>query len=583
MALFQRAAPITPITGKQPSVQPGRWLIRGACILELLYLLLIVSSSISELPLSSTPLVPIWSQLLPPSQFPLSLIETLLMRSTWLSPLLMGLLLFGLIATYICIVLAALRMKSPQQIPRRYLYHLLGGVLLFGLTLLLMPRIFSDDVFNSMFSGRIFAVYGADPLNNAPIQFQYFDDPYLTWVTSGRTSHNIYGALWLFVAIALAVVNNIPLISLFLFKGLALLLHLLNCVLIWKILGRLAPQRRFLGTLLYGWSPLTLIELAGNGHNEGLLMCLLLLATWLCILLNERMAEQALSKNVQELPAGPSGRSPFWHRPWFLRLSMLLAISLAGSVNLIALLVAPLYIWFNLRTERSSGRIVLGFSWRLLVVLLPMLLLMLPFWRGADTFFSITSAVDMAHFVYSPINVLAAPLRSVFLAAAGPHLPPFLNPALAADATVRASATFIFILIYARRFSKIRHAQVEHNTGTPTPHDLPAPLAGFDTLLSSSAIAIFSYMLLVSGWFWPWYILWLFWLVALRRLDTLTSTILILSCSALFIYTFVGFSRTPLATYQTAVIFGIPLVYLVVVKSRERYIERTRNTDARRS
>jgi len=67
------------------------------------------------------------------------------------------------------------------------------------------------------------------------------------------------------------------------FKGLALLSHLVNCVLIWVILGKLAPARRLLGTFLYAWNPLALIELAGNGHNDGMLICLLLLATWLSV------------------------------------------------------------------------------------------------------------------------------------------------------------------------------------------------------------------------------------------------------------------------------------------------------------
>ena len=50
--------------------------------------------------------------------------------------------------------------------------------------------------------------------------------------------------------------SNVPIVSLFLFKGLALLAHLVNCVLIWGILSEIAPSRRILGTLLYAWNPL---------------------------------------------------------------------------------------------------------------------------------------------------------------------------------------------------------------------------------------------------------------------------------------------------------------------------------------
>ncbi len=74
----------------------------------------------------------------------------------------------------------------------------------------------------------------------------------------------------------------------FIFKSLAFLSHLINCVLIWTILSKLAPTRRLEGTLLYAWNPLALIELAGYGNNDGLLLFFLLLATLLIIQLKSR-------------------------------------------------------------------------------------------------------------------------------------------------------------------------------------------------------------------------------------------------------------------------------------------------------
>ena len=70
--------------------------------------------------------------------------------------------------------------------------------------------------------------------------------------------------------------------------------------------------------------PLVVIELAGSGHNEGFLLVLLLLATWLYI------------------------RYVRTHRLW-LFLSMLIVFGLAISTNLLALLLAPLYLWFDMR------------------------------------------------------------------------------------------------------------------------------------------------------------------------------------------------------------------------------------------
>src|SRR5207244_7707313 len=102
-----------------------------------------------------------------------------------------------------------------------------------------------------------------------------------------------------------------------------------------------------------------------------------------------------------------------------------------------------------------------------------------------------------------------------------------------------------------------------------------------DALLKSCGLAVFWYMVLVSGWFWPWYMLWMFWIAVLRRIDALTSAILLLSGTALFIYPFVGFTRGPIATYYTAIIFGIPLVYLTIARIREHRAERTSTTNDR--
>lgn len=568
--ISQQDASASTRTRVKQQVKPMRGLFVGACIFELCYLLLVLSSVLLDIPLSETPLVAIWPQMLSPSQFPLSALETAIIHDTWLSPAILGLIILSLISTYIFIITRAMRVQQQAQLPRRTLYLLLGGALLFGLTLLVQPRIFSDDVFNSIFSGRILAIYHADPLNTMPKQFAVLKDPYLTWVISGYSTRNIYGPLWLCIASLLTSISNNPLISLFLFKGFMLLIHLINCALIWLILGKLAPQRRLLGTLLYAWSPLALIELASSGHNDGLLICLFLVATWLYIL----QIQQAQNATSQ------SGRLAFLRAPWFLHLCVLFVFSLAISVSLITLLIAPLYVWFDLRAEKNSLRLFLDFGWQLLFMLAPAMLIMLPFWRGAQTFFDITSAVDLSQFGYAPISILAAPLRSLFLHAAGTKIPGFLQPASAADMTVRASAIFIFILIYANLCGKLRRENLTSRlTGKLSTSDQQTSMPELDMLLGSCAIAVFCYMTLVSGWFWPWYILWILWLVALRRFDTFTSMILLLSGTALLIYTVVGFTRTPLVTYQSALIFGIPLVYLLVVKNRQKQAERTLKPD----
>jgi len=515
------------------------------CVFELCYLLLVALAPLPGLRLSDSPLSSEWTWTLFPSRILSAVLQPLMTPSSraWLPSLLLGMLFMIAAIAYAAVTVSIYRARTVMTPERRYFYLLLGGTVVFGLTLLLLPRLFSDDVFTYIFSGRILTVYGADPLNTAPSQFPH--DPFLRWVISGRSSPNIYGPLWLCMASLLASISNSPAITLLVFKATALLAHVLNIVLIWTILGRIAPTRRLIGTTLYAWNPLALIELAGSGHSEGILLSLILLAILLYVQGRER-------------------------RYYF---ASLVVFGLAMSANLIVLLLAPLYIWFDLRTEHNMARLFWGLIWRTLVVLVPALVISLPFWRGSYTFFAITSAVDLDHFVHAPVGTLATPIRSLFVAVAQWwHFPSFLHPITAADTTLRASATFIFALIYTHLFSQVRHAPVTIADMRYSPvADQEMKLPGFGVLLSSWAVGVFWYMVLVSGWFWPWYILWLFWAIVLRRLDAFTIAILILTETALFLYAFVGFTKDPITTYQAALIFGLPLVYLIITKSRQKF------------
>ncbi|MBV9232314.1 MAG: hypothetical protein JOZ18_23605, partial [Chloroflexi bacterium] len=419
-----------------------------ACICEFFYLLLLALSPLPGLHLSSSPLAqnPAWSWTLLPSRLLTSALGPLINSSSQrlISSLLLVIMLTGVTGTYAIAIAYVLHLPGKDYSRRGWLLLLLGWVLLFGLTLLFQPMLFSDDVFTYIFSGRILSIYGADPLNTAPIQFPH--DPYLHWVISGRDTPNIFGPLWLCIASLLAAISNSTVVTLLLFKGVALLAHMLNCVLVWAILGRIAPERRLFGTLLYAWNPLALIELAGSGHNEGILLSLLLLATWLYVIQFDEQGQKT----------GNQGGGVSLGPPWILEVGSLIVFGLAISANLITLLLVPLYIWFDVRAEESIPQALLSCCWRTLVILVPPLVISLPFWRGASTFFAITSAMDMEHFVHAPVATLAGPIRGLFQAAANYwHIPEIVQPVAAADVMLRASATFIFALIYIHLFGQV--------------------------------------------------------------------------------------------------------------------------------
>jgi len=163
----------------------------------------------------------------------------------------------------------------------------------------------------------------------------------------------------------------------------------------------------------------------------------------------------------------------------------------------------------------------------------------------------------MQQFIHSPLGVLVIPVGWLFS-----FLVQILNvpttissyslqPIIAANMTVLASAMFIFALIYFYLLSKVR---------------------SIETLLTSLCLATLGFIVLISVQFWPWYVLWALWIVALRRFDALTVSVLLLSCTALLTYPLLYVDNLPIATYQPLLIFGIPLIYLItqVKRSDER-------------
>jgi hypothetical protein len=522
-------------------------------MLELLFLLIFALVPLPGLHLYSTPLPDVWAWTLAPSRW--------LFSEAWLAPassynlpflLLFAATLLALVGTYALAVIVVRRVRLVGS-DRGWLLLLLGGALVFGITLLFLPGLFSDDVFSYIFSGRILSIYHLDPLNTAPFQFP--GDPYLRWVISGRAAPNIYGPFWLCISSLLvgisASLNAGPAITLLLFKGVMLLSHLCNCLLLWLILGRVAPQHRLLGTLLYAWNPLALLELAGMGHYEGVLLTLFLLAVFVYVW----------------------GRKHAGRR-WY-EIGVLVIFGIAAGTNLVTLLITPLFVWFTLRTENNMARAVRAFCWRMGIVLACMTLIYLPFWRGAPTFFAITSAIDMAHFVHSPLGVLVGPMRGFFSdVARWAHFPPIMQPVTAADLTLRGSTTVIFALIYLHLFGQVRLAPAAPASQDGIVADTQTRIPGFDVLLSSWCGAVLAYLFLASGEFWPWYVLWVLWIVVMRKLDILTITVLLLSGTSLFVYPLMDVTRNAVVTYLPVLIFGLPLVYLLIGSIAKHYRRR---------
>lgn len=157
----------------------------------------------------------------------------------------------------------------------------LGGALLFGLTLLWMYPFGAADLFDNIMHGRTLGVYGANPFFTPPSTFAH--DPFLPYAAWKRTP-SAYGPLWETLAGGLAwqagdgILNNI-----ILFKLLSGLFLAGNIGMVAAILRRYAPERALAGVVLLAWNPVILYETLGNGHNDIAMIFWVLVAAWLLL------------------------------------------------------------------------------------------------------------------------------------------------------------------------------------------------------------------------------------------------------------------------------------------------------------
>lgn len=147
---------------------------------------------------------------------------------------------------------------------------------LIGAIYVFMPPLFTTDTETYAMMGRSWAFSGQNTYLWAPSM----EDPYFLFRPCTRTF--VYGPLAWFYSTAMARLSGESLLLAVLgFKAGGAIFHLLTTFLMFRVAERIAPGRGRMAALLYGWNPLALLELAGSGHNEGLMMVLMALALWL--------------------------------------------------------------------------------------------------------------------------------------------------------------------------------------------------------------------------------------------------------------------------------------------------------------
>lgn len=439
-----------------------------------------------------------------------------------------GLLLLGLmlVATAIASFWAVLRARELRAAVPGMLPFILGVTSLIGIVWLLLPVLPSDDIFSYILYGRIGAIYHANALITAPNQFP--QDPFLAQVF-WRSTRSVYGPAWLLVSDFLTRMAQLFGGSLtayvWLYKLLGFACHLANGVLIWAILGRIAPRRQTMGTILYAWNPLPLLEFDASGHNDSLMLTCFLLGCWLLIGQRERLALIAWGGSIATKYA-LIVLMPMWL--WHVACTVVPTLTPFTGFSRAEVRRWILPMWQRARAMLWRGALIFGVCGLFLV----------PFWDGAQTLTALVASPPAQQLGNSLMDTISWPLR--WMVTALFHLHPTVARGVVIGG-LKLLGTLAFVAVWG--WLLVRRA----------PRDL----------FGAWGWALVSYLVLASGWFWPWYVTWPLVVVALRPLDRLTMAVLLLAGGALTLYSFLPLLAAPIFGFRSIFVFGPMLGYLV--------------------
>ncbi len=490
--------------------------------LEVWLLSLFYVSSLDNPNFISSPVVERWPVLLTPARWlwtPSARDGAFILEQDWPNLLLLALVFFGAFLISVAALYCARCIDRPAQ---RHLLLVLAGVLVFGLTMLLIPDFPSRDIFSYIFYGRVRVIHHANPLVVPPSHFP--QDPFLARVWPyWRGTPSVYGPVWETLASGLTWLAELLGGSLatyvLLFKGVILCFHLANVLLIWRILGLIAPQRRLMGTILYAWNPLVLLEFAGSGHNDAVMLFFLLLAVLFLAQGSEFLA--------------------------------LLAFAFSIDTKYITLLLIPIYLWYAVRHQSGWVAKTQGMLWRLAVLAGICLVLYLPYWAGMRTFDAVLTSAGVNDLRDSLEEVVATALRRGLWALGWPAQ---LGVEVARTLT-KTIGSLIFLVCWLRLIPRART---------------------WDRLLNSWWWAIFLYLVIACGWFLPWYVTWLLAVAALRPIDRLATAAQLLAGGTLIFYIMDALPSSPLHGIRAFLVFGPAIGYLLWWAYRDRM--QTRHT-----
>ncbi len=175
---------------------------------------------------------------------------------------------------------------------------ILGVSFLFGITLFFLYPIFAIDMLMYAVRTRLWLFHGANPFLVPPANVP--TDPWIGLTGEWIRATSGYSPLWEVIALLPAWLAGPQrfLLHLWGLKTIAFLAYLADVWLVYHLARDLHGHTWAARAIFFAWNPLVLLELVGNGHNDGLMLTFVLLALWLIVHGRDGLAHLALATSV---------------------------------------------------------------------------------------------------------------------------------------------------------------------------------------------------------------------------------------------------------------------------------------------
>lgn len=435
--------------------------------------------------------------------------------------------------------------EGVTRLFRRFTLVLICGFAIFyAANLLFMYPVGAADLFDQIFRARLTAHYGFNPFTTLPssIVGDTFQQ-YVAW----KGDPSPYGPIWESLGAGVSLLAGESLwANLIEFKLLVIGAYGVSIGLTYGILRAVKPEWALRGTLFFAWNPLVLFEVAGNGHNDAVVVMFVLLAIFFLV------------------------------KAW--RLAVLPALMAGALTKFIPILLVPIAIGALWRDRgRTAGRRrkkadeenregekqAVGGMTRSAVL--------------SSLAIGVVLAVGLAAIVYAPFwtgpeSILPRNRQTLFTAS----IPKVVLDYLTRDFGVGEAVAQWWVRNIA--YGIVGLVAVGLTLWVWRTPDATTP-EGRTLLLRRTLIAfyeiIFTYLLVASLWFQPWYLLWLIGLTApvaaVAGITYVHRTLLFCLGGVLnyFVWDFIWlWNRTEFRNIQITsaiAIYALPVVYTLYV------------------